>query len=111
MALWESAVRAEPANAFAAACLALANEQEGNLKEAIKIYSQVLLKRPSRDIAFAACNNISSIYLRLNEPKKALAWANMALRIFPNHPTALYNQSQALKLLKAGGGSTGAWQG
>lgn len=100
-ALWESAVRAEPSNAFAAVCLALAHEQEGNLEQAARIYPQVLLKKPSRHIAFAACSNISSVYLRLNEPKKALAWVRKALRIFPDHPAALYNQSQAIRLLKS----------
>lgn len=100
-ALWESAVGAEPFNAFATACLALAHEQEGRLEEAAGIYPRVLLKRPSRHIAFAACNNVSSVYVRLNKPKKALAWAEKALRIFPDHPAALYNRSQALKLLEA----------
>ncbi|MBI4056660.1 MAG: tetratricopeptide repeat protein [Elusimicrobia bacterium] len=96
VALWESAAQTEPSNAYATLCLALAHEQAGHLEQAAQLYPQALLKNPSQDMAFAACNNLASIYIRLRQPHKALIWAEKALKIYPNHPTALYNQSQAL---------------
>jgi hypothetical protein len=99
-ALWQSAIRLEPENAFAHACLAEADASNREFDKAELEYMAALTKNPSVDLAFAALNNLANIENRKNNPECALRWSDKASKIHPDSPVVLFNRRVSLTLLK-----------
>jgi hypothetical protein len=73
--LWREAVRQEPADAFAHACLA---ETLGDQPEAEKEYFEVLVNQPSAGVRYAALKNLAALHHRWGHKWKAEYWRKLA---------------------------------
>jgi hypothetical protein len=78
--LWANAVRQEPANAFAHACLA---QTMGDTPEAERQYLLALINRPSENIRYAALNNLAALNHHWNRSWKANYWKQKAGGVRP----------------------------
>jgi tetratricopeptide (TPR) repeat protein len=98
-ALWENAVRVEPANGFAWACLGDARLEAGRRQDAEAAYRAALTRWITAPVAFATLNNLSTLLNIDGKPDEALVFSEKALRIAPDSPEAQGNRARALALI------------
>ncbi|MGQ0645741.1 MAG: tetratricopeptide repeat protein [Elusimicrobiota bacterium] len=97
--LWRSAVRADPENLFARACLAEAHQSSGSPDDARREYRTILQGSSPEHLAFAAMNNLARLENQAGRPEEGLRWAEKALSLRPRSPQTLYNAAVSLGLL------------
>jgi hypothetical protein len=82
LTLWQEAVRTEPDNSFAHACLAETYAFRGQLDAADVEYKAALVNEPSGDLAFAVLTNLASIESQRHHPVAALRFREKASKIY-----------------------------
>jgi protein O-mannosyl-transferase len=97
--LWRSAVRTDPGNLFARACLAEAHQSSGRPDDARREYRAILQDSSPEHLAFAAMNNLARLENQAGRPEEGLRWAEKALSLRPRSPQTLYNAAVSLGLL------------
>lgn len=91
--IWQSAVKANPANARAHNNLALALEQEGQFEAAIEHYERALSAYAK---SAEVHNNLGGVLLRVGRTEEAVAQLRRAVEIRPDYMAAQFNLGVAL---------------